>query len=53
MWYLLLFLRLRGCAGRNDDLLSIRQCADKIYYILDGELRTGTEEPQEEVSHED
>ena len=32
---------------------SVADCADKIYYILDGELRTGTEEPQEEVSHED
>ena len=30
---------------------SIADCADKIYYILDGELRTGAEEVQE-VSHE-
>ena len=31
--------------------LSIAQCADKIYYILDGELRTDAEEVQE-GSHE-
>ena len=31
--------------------LSIAQCADKIYYILDGELRTDAEEVQE-VRHE-
>ena len=32
---------------------SIAECADKIYYILDGELRTDTEPVQEGVSHEE
>ena len=31
---------------------SIAECADKIYYILDGELRTDTEPVQEGGSHE-
>ena len=31
---------------------SIADCADKIYYILDGELRTETQ-PVQEVSHEE
>ena len=33
---------------------SIAECADKIYHILDGELRTGNEEPEKEGSiHEE
>ena len=32
---------------------SIAECADKIYYILDGELRTGNEPVQEGASHEE
>jgi len=32
---------------------SVADCADKIYYILDGELRTGVESVQEGGSHEE
>ena len=32
---------------------SVADCADKIYYILDGELRTGSEPEQEGESHEE
>ena len=32
---------------------SVADCADKIYYILDGELRTGVEPVQEGGSHEE
>ena len=32
---------------------SVAECADKIYYILDGELRTGVESTQEGEDHED
>ena len=32
---------------------AVADCADKIYYILDGELRTGTEPEQEGGSHEE
>ena len=32
---------------------SVAECADKIYYILDGELRTGVESTQEGEGHED
>ena len=32
---------------------AVADCADKIYYILDGELRTGTEPAQEGGSHEE
>ena len=32
---------------------SIAECADKIYYILDGELRTGEKTVQEGGSHEE
>ena len=32
---------------------SIAECADKIYYILDGELRTGANPAQEGGSHEE
>ena len=32
---------------------SVAECADKIYYILDGELRTGAEPVQEGGSHEE
>ena len=32
---------------------SVADCADKIYYILDGELRTGSEPEQEGDTHEE